>query len=72
MGVLNERQEKHAVWAVRIMRCRLGNPARLRNFIAVNYGVDYTLGQAEIIWKRWRGTPCRSLVPINQRDHSCR
>ena len=62
IGPLTEKQWKFAVWAIRIMRTRTENPIRLRNWIAANCRLEYTLPAATRMWERWRKVPCRSLV----------
>ena len=48
---LTRDQKRRAVWAIRLMRTRRRNPQRLRNFIRINYRVEYTIGHCRRIWE---------------------
>jgi hypothetical protein len=55
MPRLTVEEQRFAAKSIRAMlagRNQLDGPQRLRNFIRVNYGVEYTLGYCRGIWTK--------------------
>jgi hypothetical protein len=51
---LSRKHQRLSVEAVRLMRVKTKLPVRLRNFIRLNFGIEYSLSSARRIWTKYR------------------